>query len=144
MDSPEKGVDVAVGAFFQQGVGASCASVMIPGELPRTHGWEFGIDQASPAPPVFAMEPGLLHSLLLVEQHNSQAEVPSPPFYQVRTGTWELMSKLIRWFNEGDNGLLSTAASDIIMAMGRLEGELRCPLIVRSLPKGFFESTNPR
>ena len=51
---------------------------------------------------------------------------------------------LIKWFNEGNSDLVSAAATDIILALGRLEVALTCPLILRPLPGDFFEGTKSR
>ena len=144
MHDPEGGVDVVVGAFYQQGMGASCASVASCGGLPCAQGWILGVDPASSDPPGFISEAGLLHALLLVERHNQQVDTDPPPFYQVRTGTWGLMMGLIKWLNEGSNDAVSAAAPDIILALGRLETVLKCPLILRPLPGDFFKATNER
>ena len=144
MENPEGGVDVAVSVFYQQGMGASCAAVTPCGGLPCAQGWILGVDPVSLAPPEFMLEAGLLHALLLVEQHSRLAAEDPPPFYQVRTGTWGLMMGLIKWFNEGSSDLVSAAAADIVMVLGRLETELVCPLILRPLPGDFFEATKDR
>ena len=112
--------------------------------LPCAQGWILGVDPVSSAPPVFILEAGLLHALLLVEQHDHQAGTNPPPFHQVRTGTWGLMMGLIKWFNEGSNDLVSAAAADIIVTLGRLEAALKCTLILRPLRGDFFEATQVR
>ena len=112
-------IRITTSAFFQSGVGVSCAPQVGPEGIPRTQGWLFGEDPGVDSPAMLA-EGRILHALLLVEQCmiNQRA---SPPFPAIRIGTWQANRKLSDWFNEGGPRFKSTAASDLTSAFGRAD-----------------------
>ena len=143
MENPENGYRVTTGVFFQDSVGASCASQTMPGGLPGTQGWIIGEDRVSEDPPVSVLEAGVLHALLLVEQATLSLQ-SAPAFFLARTGNGRICDRLREWFNSGRLRLQSSFAADIVSVLHRLADTLTAPLIIIPVRRGFFEGVKAR
>ena len=60
------GLHVTTGAFFQAGVGSSCAWVRRPDCVVYTQSWVPGRDECSTSPPAVLLEASVIHALSLV------------------------------------------------------------------------------
>ena len=143
ISDPLTGVCVTTCVFFQEGIGASCASQIGAGRLPCVQGWNLGVDETSTDPPDFLIEAGMLHALLLAEQYIISVD-EQPRFFRVKTGKWRLCAQDQQWLNTGVLTLTSPAASDAEAILHRLDGQLQCPPILAPALEGYFENINPR
>ena len=132
------GLHVSVGSFFQQGIGASCASVLRPDGTVYTQGWILGEDSMSTEPPDYIIEYSVYHALSIVRSEIRDM-LPAPRYVGVWAGNWRVVMGLLKWFNTGKLGLTSSVASGIMSLVQLLTTELRCPLILKAVPPYFFE-----
>ena len=132
------GLHVSVGSFFQGGIGASCASVLCPDGTVFTQGWVLGEDSMSTEPPDYILESSVYHALSIVLTVLKK-RTPAPTYVSVRAGSWRVVGGILKWFNHGTLGLTSAAASGILTLVKKLLEELPCPLILRAIPKYFFD-----
>ena len=124
------GVGVHVGAFSQNGCGASCACVRIQNDAPITQGWVWGLDPASTGPPAFVAESALLHALKAVEALRTQLGVrwQSIEYVKIQAGNNRTRGAISNWFEHGALNLHSTAASEIAVFLKNLKSEMECPV----------------
>ena len=127
-------------AFFQQSVGVSCVYTECPSLPPVTQCWAMGVDPVSSGPPESVLEGSILHALRAAEQEVvfGVARKELVDTVEVWAGNWKTSKRLLNWFNKGTLELTSAFASDIALTVIRLSGWLRCPLVLKEIPKDFF------
>ena len=113
---------------------------MLPGSTPYAHFWVMGSDPRFIGPPYIIIGGAVLHALSQAERWLDAQEPNKNPIDQiaVQPGTWGTTKTLLSWFNDGQLGFASAAASEVALAMQLLASKLACPLLSEELPGGFI------
>ena len=133
---------IYVGAFYQDGFGASVACFCMPNGIPSTQSWGLGFDLVSKEPPAFVLEASILHALLLAESLTAKMLQP-PPDITISVGTRRTCMLLYNWQKYGRLALESAAADEIVKVWHRLNKVLPCVAQFQALPWTFFEGSHP-
>ena len=125
---------IEVATFYDRPYGFSCLYLSYPDETITCQGWIFGNDNA-PIKPLFVREFAILHGCVtLLEVLGRWASIAQQPtIIYLRAGDELTVSRLLRWFNEGDLSLQSAAAPAIAEALAGIARVLPCPLFINSL-----------
>ena len=144
MNEESGGLHITTCAFFQNGVGSSCAWVKRTDGVVYTQGWVVGVDEYSVSPPAAIVEVGVLHALSLVKEYlTGEESSPSPEFIVVHAGEYKVIRRLRSWFSKGTLRLQSAMASEIAERLREIIPLLKCALIINPLRQDFFEKAKP-
>ena len=116
-------------AFFIGSYGFSCAYMRTPNGQVSSQGWVIGWDD-DVVPPAFPSEFAILHGCSVVLDYLRDNTNERPSIILVTAGRPLEQARLLKWFCEGNLGLISAAASRIAELLRELAMVSPCPMIM--------------